>query len=290
MATSTTPVTWRSFADRFRHPWLSPDGARYREMAQGAVLPRPFRDRWLLPWALGAEPLVWRITTCIALVGIVVVTGAWAHALHDSWVAAAAAALVIAQCPGVIDVHVRLPVLVDPVAMLLALDSAYLAWSGRPLAAVAVALVAGAAKETAPVFAAAWSLSPWPLVGLAAPLVTRVLLRSGEDLDQYRVGVAGEALRHPWRTSVAVEANRWRSFERWAGPWGVGLVGFFWPGAWLALAVGYAQCALATDRTRLYQWAAPSVALGVAAYVHDPSWLVPLAALALWRPWPGDGI
>jgi hypothetical protein len=69
--------------------------------------------------------------------------------------------------------NIRRPILVDPAAMTWAVTSAVLSLAGMPTAAVAVALLAGCVKETAPTFASAFSLDPLLLIGLAAPAVRR---------------------------------------------------------------------------------------------------------------------
>jgi hypothetical protein len=156
--------------------------------------------------------------------------------------------------------------------------------------AVAYALVAGASKETAPLFAALWALSPIPLVGLLAPLAARALRKPGPEIEPLRGQLAHRAVSKPFKTSILVEKGNWRRFDRWLGPWNAGLLGFLWPPAWPALVAGYGQCLFATDRVRLYQWAAPAVALGAATVVTDWRLMPLLALVAWWRPFPSDGL
>ena len=56
-----------------------------------------------------------------------------------------------------------------------------------------------------------------------------------------------------------------------------------------ALALGYSQLLVATDSVRLYQWAAPVLAL---ACVHVlPTWALPFVALGVvFNSWKGSGV
>jgi hypothetical protein len=65
-------------------------------------------------------------------------------------------------------------------------------------------------------------------------------------------------------------------------PWGGLLAGLltFNPAVWLSMAVAYSQLFRATDRVRLYQWAAP--VLIVATLNTVPAPLLPMIAAVTW--------
>ena len=57
----------------------------------------------------------------------------------------------------------------------------------------------------------------------------------------------------------------------------------------VAVGLGYSQLLVATDAVRLYQWAAPVLALAAVAAV--PAWALPIVALTvIFNPWKGPGI
>jgi hypothetical protein len=173
------------------------------------------------------------------------------------------------------------PVLVDIPAMVCALLAACLTMNGLWWAAIPVVLVAGMVKETSPVFAAAFAWNPILLVGLLAPAV-RHLQRDGEDvLDAENAWI----LAHPFR--AARKYHRHDQFGSYVIPWGVAIIGLaaldVQLGAVLCLA--YAQLLVATDTTRLYQWAWPTLAVAAAGVV-PAVWLLPLAVVHLGYGYP----
>jgi hypothetical protein len=280
---------------------LSPDGARYVALGTGTPVPHPFAYRWLWPLLCRDSERAWVWSTRAALAAVVFFTG-WLACIHtadgpwaEQWAAWAIAMAVVVGLPGVVDFNLRFPVLIDAPAMALALASAIMAEAGAWPAAMFLSLLAGWTKESAPLFAAAFSLNPVPLVGMVAPLVSRIFVKPGPELDEFRGREAGQAVLQPRRTSRLIERGRWRHFDRWLGPWGVALVGFAWWPALPAVALAYAQTIVATDRVRLYQWAGPIVAVGAGvllapAAVAQPGLVALVAILAWWRPWPSEGL
>ena len=55
------------------------------------------------------------------------------------------------------------------------------------------------------------------------------------------------------------------------------------------LALAYGQLLIATDTVRLYQWAAPTVAIAATSAV-EPQWWPVLIALTVFNPLRGDGV
>lgn len=234
---------------------MSPDGDYYLR-ATSEPVPRPYSFRWL--WPLLCQRKAWRWQAA-SLAGVA--AAAWLMEPRAAWL--------FLWLP-MTALNFRLPVLVDAPAFALALGSAYASSRGWTAASVALGLAAGASKESAPVFAAAWSLSPWPLVGLLAT----GWWRWPAPPDQMW-------LERPW-SSARRDPLDWR---RLLLPWGA-VLPLAWAGAaWdratlaagVALALGYAQCLRSMDDSRLYQWAFPAVA--VLACRAEGWWVLPALAL-----------
>ena len=93
------------------------------------------------------------------------------------------------------------------------------------------------------------------------------------------------------QSSRQFHRGQWLNPLVMVAPWGPLLLGLgaLTPQLAVALALGYGQLVVATDSVRLYQWAAPVLALACVAVV-PPVWL-PLFAVALvFNPWKGDGL
>lgn len=238
-------------------PRVTPDGYWYQRMP---IAPSPFRRRWLAPTLSGHLSWEW-----ISVLSVLV-----AAPLMSQFAGGPLATLLYLGLPGLVLFNLQCPVLVDAPAFALALGAAVASQSGHPVLAVLLSLLAGACKESAPLFAAAWTLNPWLLLGV---------------LGARWWGPKGSGARE-----LVADMRRRHDFNRWDAyllPWGALVVllpaaGLTWPAA-LSLALGYAQLAIATDTSRLYQWAAPAV---IAAAVSGmPSWGLALIALHLWHPW-----
>lgn len=265
---------------------LTPDGVRYLAIAGGMRQPLPFHLRWLLPWLLGGRIWLWIAVSW----GSLAASGALIAVVALQWGAtegeAVLASLLWLGLPSV-RFQVEAPVLVDAAGMALVLASVAL-WPVSPWAAVGLAGLGGAVWEKAPVWAAVFAMEPMLLAGLLAPALRRLLVAPGaiEEKDPYR-----ETLEHPLRTGLKAHAGQWRDPVRMALPWGVCLVVLAMPHPfWVAAVVlGYAQLVVATDTVRLYQQAAPVVAIAAASMLPI-EWAVPLV-LAHWlNPWAGKGI
>lgn len=265
---------------------LTPDGVRYLAMAEGQSVPYPFMYRWLVPWIIGRKASQWpqqRVFLVLSLAAI----GAWAYNMYDAaWPQAFATIGIAVGLSGFWRYNWHHPVLVDGTAMCFALVCAISAWRGDGLALVAcLALLAGATKETAPIFAALWAWSPWPLIGLAAPLLRHALARGGQEPEGVPAA-AIEAVLHPLRTSWSTHKRFFQEdgWGVWFAPWGACLLAVANPIHVLQLVVtvviSYAQCIVATDTARLYMWAWPVVVLQTVGAV-PPAWL-PALVLIHW--------
>jgi hypothetical protein len=254
---------------------LTPDGVRYLAAAQARPA-RPFALRWILPALLGDRVIWWLWVTRGSLVAVGVLTAIYTR---NPWMAS------VAFLPG-LAFSWRYPVLVDATGMALALAAAVLFPICWP-AAIALALLAGCVRETAPGWAALYAWHPALLVGLV-PAAVRALFRPGPDvLDAENAWI----LAHPVLASKKYHRGQWLDWSLMLAPWAGMLAGLAALDLRLgaALAAGYAQLLVATDSVRLYQWAAPALAL---ACVHVlPGWALPFVALSvLYNPWKGSGV
>jgi hypothetical protein len=192
-----------------------------------------------------------------------------------------AAALLLVALPGIAGPAAVVPVGVDLPATAVTLVGVALVELGHPaqvVAGVLMVAVAATIKETAPVWAALWVWSPWPLVALVVPAVAMLVRRAGPD----PLGPEFQAIAdHPVRSAWTAHRDVWRNAWVMVAPWGLclaALVGMDWR-LGVVLAVAYAQLLVATDSVRLYQHGAgPAMALA-AVQVIPPAWL-PLAVAA----------
>ncbi len=259
---------------------LAPDSIRYLN----ANPPSPFHLRPLLPGICGTSGRLWRIATYVGI-GL---TLASTWAIVGGW-QGIAAALILAALPSV-RFNAQHPVLVDAAALGLATTSAALWVHGYTLPALAVAAIAAAAKETAPVFAALFAWTPVLLLALLVPAAIASLRTPGPDPlnDQH----------HAWILAHPIQASR-KYHRRYLldanptllTPWGGAITALAAPSLQLAatLAAAYAQLVIATDTVRLYQWAAPTVCIAATTAV-PPQWWPLLVLVTLFNPLRGDGV
>lgn len=264
---------------------VTPDGRRYLALAAGERIARPFWLRWFIPWLCGTEARRWYWTAQLSTAGLAL-TAVWWTELHGlDWQYQLAAPFLVIGLAGVWRFNRTYPILVDAPAMLLALLAACFLEAGWWPLAVVTAVVAGATKETAPIFAAAWS-GPLLLIGLIPPLV-RYCMKAGPDvLDDRNAWI----LQHPVQAARQFHAGRWDDWRLMVAPWGV-LIAALWQPDWrlaLVLVLAYGQLLVATDTVRLYQWAWPTVLVACLGVL--PAELLALAVvLHLVNPWKGDG-
>lgn len=243
---------------------LSPDGYYYLRAAAGDAVPHPYRLRWLLPLLLGARPDRWAALSIASLATLPAAAWFYFHAMGLSeWPCAFAAAL-LSALPA-LRLPLRLPVLLDAPSFTGALLVAA-ATHASPLLACALALPLGAMRETAPVFAAVWAWSPWPLVGVVACGWWR---RSAWPTEAW--------LTHPVRAALELRRRVGMDGSVYVRPWGAALAGLCAPSWQLAAALlaSHAPLLFAQDTLRLTVWAAPVLVL--AAVKVLPLWAAPLA-------------
>jgi hypothetical protein len=222
--------------------WRSPDRQFYLWSAEGFHVPRPYALRWLPGFVLGPRKEHWLWCTVLCAVGSALVLGSELGPWAGIWF----------LCLPVVRTWICCRALVDPPGFFFALVSWGLLRQGQIEGAVAAAILAGGCRETAPVFAALWSWSPWPLLGLIAVGWWRP-----------RAGATVLALRAPHLA--------WNAFGL-TGPYAV-LFGSG-PSFWATLGAAWGQTFIATDDQRLLSWAAPVI------WAVCPPGLYPLLALS----------
>jgi hypothetical protein len=263
---------------------LGPDARRYIHAAMGHPVPRPFHLRIGLPWLCGTKGMRWSIVWIaswpIAALGMF----AW-RAPIDGWQIALAATAILLALPGILGPASVIPVGVDLPATALALLGVALISDGHPARIVAGVLticLAASIKETAPIWAALWVWSPWPLIALVVPLIVALVRKPGPDpLGAQFQDIAD----HPIRTAWEHHQGRWRDGWLMVSTWGIGIAALVEPD-WrllVVLVVAHLQLLVATDTVRLVQHAAgPAVAVA-AAQVIPTQWLVlAIVAHTVW--------
>jgi hypothetical protein len=265
---------------------LPPDAVRYFVLADGGEVPRPFHLRWLLPALLGTNKLAWSV--CWGASWVVLAGGAlwWRQGAGDGWERSVAAVATLCALPGILGPPAVIPVGVDLPAMALGVCSAAFTTDNNPgwiFGAVLMSLLAGAVKETTPIWIALWSWSWLPLLGLAAPLVRALLVKPGPDPLGPRFQQIAD---HPVQAAFAAHAGRWRDARLMVAPWGVCLAALY-DVDWrliLLLGLAYAQLLIATDSVRLYQYAAgPAMAVAAAAVIPlEWLWLAVAVHVVWW--------
>ena len=265
---------------------LTPDGVRYLAMARGSAQPMPFHLRFGLPAICGDKPAAWIAATWCGLTLAVCGTGILAYQHGLGIERAILAAAFVAFLPAV-RFAADAPVLTDGASLGLSVAAAVIAPYSLA-AAIVVALLGAAVNERVPVWAALFALEPVLLCGLAFPLVRLLLVRAPavSDTDPHR-----DILRTPVKAGLKSHAGKWLDARLMLAPWGVCLLALLAPSPWLllALVLAYAQCLVATDTVRLYQQAAPAVAIVAAAVVPD-GWLLAAGVAHSMNPWRGNGL
>lgn len=267
---------------------VSSDGDRYLTMGGGGAVPYPFMWRWLIPTVCRVSLRRWRVCTDLHLVALPVLTAVYVSHWPLRPAAVIFGGLLICGFAGIWRNNIRRPVLVDPPALFWALLAAVLSLHGIWLGALLAAFLAASMKETAPVFAACYALNPVLLLALAAPLVRRLLRRGGEDTHHSR------ALADPLGSARRAHASHLFDPMVIIAPWGAGVLAVGVSDRTIAvtvvlsLVVAYAQLATAVNTVRLYQWAAPAVALAAASVV-PPGWAPAALLVHLFNPFAGDG-
>ena len=198
---------------------------------------------------------------------------AWRIGAGDRWQVAVAAAVLLLALPGILGPVASIPVQVDLPATALTVTTVAFFEYGQPAAGVAVIVVAAAIRETAPVWAALWLWSLFPLMALAVPLVAWFVIKPGNGplVERFQ-----HITDHPILSSLEHHDGQWRDGWIMVAPWGICLAALVAPD-WrlvVVLVVAYAQLLVATDTVRLYQHAAGPVMAVAAAQIVPVQWLL----------------
>ena len=261
---------------------IGPDAWRYLALARGERVVRPFHLRWLLPAVCGESLRRWQaVRWCswaLAAGGMVAVSPS---------LRGLAAAVLLISLPGAQGPPVCNPVGVDLPAMALGIWAWAALEHGLWPVAVALIVLAGCVKESAPIFAALWAWHPVLLVGLIPVGIRALTSRPGVDRLTEQNPTLRQVHEHPFITAWLAHREQWRDAWIMVAPWGACLAALYQP-AWpivAVLIVAHLQLLVATDTVRLTHTAAgPAVALA-AAQVIPLAWL-PLALVlhvAWWR-------
>lgn len=262
---------------------FSTDAGVYFAMSQGTKAPNPYRLRWLVPklmpatasfgdWVTISAASLWLSFPCMYLFAESLgVNGLWACTLWGAL--------------PVVCILWRIPALIDHFAWPLGLLAATMFLRGHVVAGIVIILIGGLTEPRLPVMVAAWTLNPIPLLGLIPVGILHKLAPEGpaEILEN------SEPILHPWRSGMRHNGCLIQSAKDMILPWGALLAGLCSAsGALLvSLAAAYGQLLRATDRVRLYQWAAPVMI--VAALRVLPEWSLPLAVAVTWfNPYRGE--
>jgi hypothetical protein len=235
------------------------DGARY---CSSKPQPSPFHRRFHA-W----PPRVLMIVTWASFVAIAAMLGTWQRAL------------LFATLPGVWMCCV-MPTTTDGPCAALAVASG-LCFPSHPVIGAVLSMASGVIHERGPVFAALYSWSPLPLVGLVAVQWWAKRAAPPEDspdLADHLVGLGfvDTVLAHRPHVNLLGEGGLLWSMR--------GIIPLAaWLGApmqaWVALGVAFASRIIATDTARSMMWAAPALLM----HLDAPAWAVALHAMS-FRP------
>lgn len=263
---------------------LGPDARRYLAAASGTPVPRPFHLRWLLPYCCGSSLRAWWWVWASSWPIAGAAMFAWIAPQHGWQIALAAVALLLAL-PGILGPSVVIPVGVDLPATAVTLVGVALIAVDDPwriTAGVLVLVGAATIRETAPVWAALWLWSPWPLLALIAPAVAHLVRKPGPDPLGDRFQWIAD---HPVRAALEHHRGRWRDAWLLAAPWGAclaALIGADWQLV-VVLVVAHLQLLVATDTVRLVHHAAGPAMAAAAAQVIPVQWLLLVCVVhVLW--------
>jgi hypothetical protein len=256
----------------------SPDGMVYLKAADALPVPRPFHLRPLLPLLFRRSYAAWYAAGLCGLAAASVGIGAIALFVGLAPSRAICASALFIGLPIVRSIAER-PIMVDGPALGLAVWSAYAAMTGHPVAAALIAIVGASVKEHVPIFAALAAWSPWPLVGLLVTVGLWLLVKPAAPEHQSQVA--------PFAYARERQADRLLSAGYALMPWGACLAALIAPTAPMvaSLAVAYGLLFVASDSSRVFQWAAIPVCVAAAGAI-PPQWLVPAMVGHFFVPRP----
>lgn len=227
-------------------------------MARGERVPSPYSRRWLLPWFIGDYPEAWKTVNYLSIA----VSAIFVYLMYGIW------AGIGFLCLPMVTLWKWIPGLVDSAGFALALGSVYAFHAGHLWVGMGLALLAGATKESTPIFIALWAWEPMGLIGLLAVKWWGSAPPDAWWLGSIRTVYARMRSRHHWNDFITIVA-----------PWGliIGLAGLGGINVWLCLVIAYGQLLIATDEIRLFQWACVPL-LGLISVL--PVWLQPIVAIS----------
>ena len=234
------------------------DGERY---VSRKAQPSPFHRRFHY-W----PPQVLAVSTWLSIVAIT-------SSFHS-----VGAALMFATLPGVWFCAVN-PTTVDMVSMSLAWGCSLL-WPAHPYVAIALSLLSGVVHERGPVFAAVYTLSPWPLLGLLAvqwwAKRAPVIVRNDSDRFVGTSFVSAVTAHRGARDLLGGDGLLWslRGVSVAAAWLGTSRAG------WSAFALAATSRLVSTDAGRCMIWCAPPM---LAAMPEIPPWVVAAHVLTFRR-------
>lgn len=256
---------------------VSPDGRFYLAAGRGELVPKPYSLRWLMPWLLKGKTGRWVAASVLGFVMLPLAGALYFAQVAEHWAWATALLL----CLPIFRTAWYFPVLTDVPAFVFSLLSAACALHGWIVPSVLLACLAGACRESAPVFAALWAWSPWPLLGVVAAGWWR---KSCAPDDRSVQRFMQPLLKHPFKTAWAKRLEIGFEPLAYVFPWGGVVAGLALGGwqVWVTTAVAYGQMIAAQDTVRLYQWAAP-VLCAAAVTVVPVDWFPVLFLLTLFH-------
>lgn len=228
-----------------------PSGARYRS---SLLLPVPYSLRPMLPDLLTTDKQ-WINATWISVAGVAGLSYAWfCKCLTPEQ--AFTGTLLLLTFTNITRLAAVFPVLIDAASIAATFMSSLL-WinASAPveyLIATCVSLLLALLNEKIAVFAALWSWSLYPLVGLAVTLVRYLIVRGDDE------GI--DWLKNPVREAIKTHGARFNNGTWWQA-WGVLPLAFITMSfeAWLTVLISVLQLFHAQDYARVFLWCAPVV-------------------------------
>jgi len=252
-----------------------PDGKRY---ISDERLPLPFSLRWLLRSIAGKNETIWTLFSCIPVLLIPIVSYHLflAHGFSENLALIGGA--LVCGLSGVTLVNYALKYMSDGFGMLCMVTSLWLFKIDQWELAVLVTVIGSMANEKTFVYSALMSSNPLALIG-GIPVLLRWLLYKHATPDD-------DLLKTPFKTGVQFHKNFWMDAKRSVLIWGVTIIAFASIDIHLAvvLLVAYGSVLLATDSTRLIQWAFPIMILYTLPLFPE-AWAIPLIALHWFNPY-----
>lgn len=255
---------------------MSPDGGFYLQLGRGEAVPVPYCLRPVMPMICRDNMTAWEWTSksAFAMSGgaLFMLCEQYCLTLTESF--AVCTAFMVTRGFGLYSS--RLPVLTDAHGMALALISAVLIMTGNTSAGLCIAFAGALVNEKVPIYAALYSWSLWPLVGLFVVVLTLLVIEQDEN-DQ---GI--DWLDRPFETSMTYLKYKWASDQQWSyfiAPFGIGLLALFtksWQ-VWACFIASLLPLVRSMDYARVTMWALPVLLIYTVAFT--PSVLLPLVPL-----------